>query len=267
MIAWPPWQIRHTHAKFYSHRRSRPYAGRPVAMRCPTCPCPALERAAGIKATHPWGWPGTLCWARTGCFGRWRTCRCRSPSSTWPPRSCTRRAALWHWTAARGALGRGRFGMGHSRASGQLRARVEGRRPPAAPRHPPLLDLEALSPALALALLLNLLLLLLLLLHLRGGRQATRLEGRGAGRRDGARACSHRPLPGRQGLAAVHARSGPPLGPGRPSLAGPGQASRPLIGIGHGVPRASLPRGPAAVPGALIAPPRTSISSVSAIRA
>ena len=30
--------------------------------------------------------PGTQCWARTGCCGRWRTCRCR-----WPRTTCSRR--------------------------------------------------------------------------------------------------------------------------------------------------------------------------------
>jgi len=33
------------------------------------------------------GAPGTRCWARTGCFGRWRRCLCRWPRTTSPPRS------------------------------------------------------------------------------------------------------------------------------------------------------------------------------------
>lgn len=33
-------------------------------------------------APHLWGWPGTLCSARTGCCGRWRRCQCRWPTTT-----------------------------------------------------------------------------------------------------------------------------------------------------------------------------------------
>ena len=42
---------------------------------------PPLFDSHGPQA-HRSGWPGTLCWARTGCCGRWRTCRCRWPRTT-----------------------------------------------------------------------------------------------------------------------------------------------------------------------------------------
>lgn len=41
------------------------------------------------SSTHPWDWPDTLCWAHTGCCGRWRRCRCR-----WPTTTCERQGRL-----------------------------------------------------------------------------------------------------------------------------------------------------------------------------
>ena len=80
-----------THARARANTRVRAL---PPATHCVPahahapahCPPPPATHPP-LPPTHPWGWPGTRWRARRGCCGRWRTCLCRWPSSTWPPRS------------------------------------------------------------------------------------------------------------------------------------------------------------------------------------
>ena len=83
-----------------------------------------------FSKAHPWGWPGTLCSARTGCCGRWRTCRCR-----WPTTTCAAAGTRQWWvvdgqvgTARAGGagnrgMGHGRRGSGHGRGGAPQVAR------------------------------------------------------------------------------------------------------------------------------------------------